>query len=110
MIVKMQNDTSVKTFMGESLSDILDAPVVERMSQYTQHGQITTFEHCCAVAYYSLRLARFLRLRFDFRGLVRGAFLHDFYLYDWHVPDKHHRLHGLSHPDTALRNAKRPFN
>jgi uncharacterized protein len=37
--------------------------------------------------------------------LVLGAFLHDFYLYDWHESNPSHRLHGFHHPKSALKNA-----
>lgn len=98
-----------RLFLCEALSDILADPVIRRMSSYIQHGQISTLDHCSAVTYYSLKVSRFLGLRMDYKSLVRGAFLHDFYLYDWHVPSTTHRLHGLSHSETALRNAKTFF-
>jgi uncharacterized protein len=39
---------------------------------------------------------------------VRGALLHDYFLYDWHdhAPD---RWHGFTHPRRALENASRDF-
>lgn len=95
--------------------DELAAPVLThgRMAElagFTQHGQTTTLEHVCAVAYASLLLARGLGLRVDEASLVRGALLHDYYLYDWHdhaaAPD---RWHGFTHPGHALANAERDF-
>ena len=55
-----------------------------------------------AVAYYSYRLARFTRLSFHWQELVRGALLHDYFLYDaqdgdparkghWDAPSPHRR-------------------
>ena len=46
----------------------------------------------------------------DERALMRGAILHDYFLYDWHDPDPSHRLHGYRHPGTACKNAVRDFN
>ena len=43
------------------------------------------------------------------RNLVRGALLHDYFLYDWHISRKDHRWHGFRHAGTALRNATRDF-
>lgn len=42
---------------------------------------------------------------------MRGALLHDYFLYDWHIPDEvnPHRLHGFYHPGVALRNAIRDY-
>ncbi len=68
-----------------------------RMAAFTQHGDTSTMEHCEAVAYFSLAFARAMRLGLDERSLVRGALLHDYFLYDWHdhAPD---RWHGFTHP------------
>lgn len=41
---------------------------------------------------------------------VRGALLHDYFLYDWHQPHKEYGLHGFTHPSTALRNAVQDFD
>jgi uncharacterized protein len=41
----------------------------------------------------------------DYKALIRGALLHDYYLYDWHKSHKGHRLHGYRHPSWALHNA-----
>lgn len=79
------------------------------MNQYIQHGNTSTFIHCLAVAYFSYALALRLPFHFDRRCIIRGAMLHDFYLYDWHIPHESHRLHGFHHPRFALTNAKRHY-
>ena len=88
----------------------LAAARVSLMAGYVQHGQTTTLEHVAAVAYLSLALVRRLGLHCDERALVRGALLHDYYLYDWHdhnaAPDN---WHGFTHPRHALRNAEKDF-
>ena len=88
----------------------LATPRVALMAGYVQHGQTTTLEHVAAVAYLSLALVRWLGLHCDERALVRGALLHDYYLYDWHdhnaAPDN---WHGFTHPCHALRNAEKDF-
>ncbi len=40
--------------------------------------------------------------------MIRGAMLHDFYLYDWH--EKNHDWHGFTHADRAVENAKKHLN
>ena len=82
---------------------------VQEMKHYIQHGNTSTLTHCLVVAYYSYRLALWLPMRFSYKSLIRGALLHDFYLYDWHIPDKSHRLHGFVNPRIALKNARRYF-
>jgi len=81
-----------------------------RMREFTQHGGVTTFDHCENVARLCCALNRGLRLRADGRVLLTGALLHDFYLYDWHRRDGGaHRLHGFCHAERARRNAVRDF-
>lgn len=80
------------------------------MNQYIQHGNTTTLAHCMTVAWYSYCLALRLPLRYDNVSIIRGAMLHDFFLYDWHIPDKSHRLHGFRHPKAALINARKHYS
>lgn len=91
------------------LADVLANEKVQAMKQFVQHGDISTFHHCLRVAYYSFYLAKRLPAEFDLESLTRGAMLHDLYLYDWHKPEKWHRLHGFYHPGTALKNARECF-
>ena len=76
-------------------------------SKYFQHGTTTVYKHSRNVAYYSLLLAKKLNekfnITFNYNNLIIGAFLHDLFLYDWHVKDKSHRLHGYRHPLIASK-------
>lgn len=76
-------------------------------AEYIQHGDTSVLRHCICVAYMSCFIACKLNLHLEKRALIRGALLHDYFLYDWHVADSSHRLHGFRHPKTALRNAMR---
>lgn len=79
---------------------------------YIQHGTTTVFAHSIRVARLSLRLAKRLHLKVNDRALLRGALLHDYFLYDWHdktqIPQRK-RLHGFWHPGIALRNAEKEY-
>lgn len=77
----------------------------ERLAK--QHGDTSVYRHSIYVAYISLLLARHLRIRLDRKALVRGALLHDYFLYDWH--ERGHRLHGFRHAKTAMHNAHRDY-
>lgn len=57
----------------------------------------------------SLIIAKKLHIKVDRKALVRGALLHDYFLYDWHEKGGGHKLHGFRHPYSALRNASRDF-
>ena len=89
---------------------LLDHPQVLQMERFIQHGSVSCLEHSVAVAELSFWICRRLGLRADWNSLVRGALLHDFFLYDWHdkAPDRP-GLHGFTHPKTALKNAERLF-
>lgn len=88
---------------------ILSAARVPRMSAFIQHGTTTTLAHVEAVAWQAFKLARAWHIPCDETALVRGAILHDYYLYDWHEPG-HSKLHGFLHPKRALKNALEDFD
>lgn len=88
---------------------ILLSEGMQRMRTYKQHGMTSIFSHSVNVACVSVWLAARLHLRVDERAMIRGALLHDYFLYDWHVSAKEHRWHGFRHAGTALANASRDF-
>ena len=90
--------------------DILGSQGMLLSQSFRQHGDVSVALHCFFAAVVCVRLARALALRVDTRALVRGALLHDYFLYDWHDPDPSHRLHGFRHAGFALRNAGRDFS
>lgn len=94
--------------------DILLDPKAQQTKQFMQHGTTSVFEHCVSVAKFSLLMAHFLEktlhIKVDRKSLVRGALLHDYFLYDWHEPVLAHKIHGFTHPGIAWRNAERDFD
>lgn len=100
----------LKKNFDELAQDVINSHRVPLMRTFTQHGTTTTFDHVVSVSFRALALARGLHIPVDERSLVRGALLHDYYLYDWHdhehAPD---RWHGFTHPGHALRNAEQDF-
>lgn len=74
--------------------------------EFIQHGDVTVYAHVTSVARASLSFAERLGragISVDRASLLRGALLHDYFLYDWHDPDPSHRLHGFRHPFFAWR-------
>lgn len=95
------------------LEEVLKKKKYLKMNRYIQHGNTSCLLHCIAVSYYSYRLCRFLKLNIHEKELIRGALLHDYFLYDWHSkykPTRNVGLHGMIHPKIALYNAKKDFN
>lgn len=79
---------------------------------FIQHGGVSVYEHVVSVARASSAAGAFLErigVRVDRPSLIRGALLHDYFLYDWHDPDPSHRLHGFTHPAAALARALEDF-
>ncbi len=84
-------------------------PEILKMKEYPQHGNTSTYKHCEVVSYLCYKYVIEHNLNVDMDALIRGSLLHDFYLYDWHSPTGHHKLHGFSHPRVAMENAKKYF-
>ena len=80
--------------------------------EFMQHGSVSVYAHVYAVACASLGLADALErigVSCDRVSLVRGALLHDYFLYDWHMPGPKNRHHAVRHPFVALANAEEDF-
>lgn len=91
-------------YMDELLAD----EKIKQMSNYIQHGDTTCLMHCKAVAYESVVFACKFHVKVDMKSLIRGALLHDYFLYDWHHQCLGN-LHGFHHPGIALKNAMRDY-
>lgn len=94
------------------VKDILDHPEFRQLDNFPHHRPFSILDHSIHVAYLTFRWSTRLKrtLHIDVRSATRAALLHDFYLYDWHVPRPDGtRWHGFRHPAIACRNAKRCF-
>ncbi len=95
--------------------DILKSSNFQRTRMDIQHGTVSVHNHCVSVAECSLEIMEKLEklgIRSNERALVRGALLHDYFLYDWHKHTQFkgiRNLHGFRHPQIALENAKREY-
>ena len=95
------------------LEEVMKKKKFLKMNRYIQHGNTSCLLHSIAVSYYSYRLAKFLRLNIHEKELIRGALLHDYFLYDWHAkykPTRNVGLHGRIHPKIALFNARKDYD
>ena len=86
-------------------ADILKSANMQKEKKFLQHGKVSVYTHSVRVAVLSLFLAELLRVKVNEEAMMRGALLHDYFLYDWHEKDDSHRWHGFSHARAALKNA-----
>lgn len=113
---KMKNKKLLDKKLRRYGSDILDSESFDKSRRYVQHGSFSVWRHSLNVAETSLVFSKILPFRFSERALVRGALLHDYFLYDWHKKKvgvreltKFYQMHGFTHPAIAARNARRDF-
>ncbi len=102
-------NTSTAREISVELKSLRNNGQLKSCKYISHHGTTSVLKHCIHVAAVSCQLADLFHLKVDRSALIRGALLHDYYLYDWHVPEKWHKLHGFSHPYVALTNAKRDY-
>ena len=97
--------------LKEYASDIIASENFRNTRNYIQHGSMPVYRHCIDVADQSIKISKLLRVNCNERELIRGALLHDYFLYDWHdkYRDNYQRLHGFYHPGIALKNAQKEY-
>ena len=104
----MANDFE-KEIINKVGADILNSNGMALEKGFIQHGNVSVYEHSLSVAVMCLRIKKYLPFKVNTRSLVRGALLHDYFLYDWHVADKSHKWHGFRHARSSWINARRDF-
>ena len=90
-------------------NDILNSSNMNLSKTFIQHGTTSVYTHSLDVCKMSLKIATKLNIKVDYKSLVRGSLLHDYFLYDWHIKDKSHRLHGFRHARFAYLNAIKEY-
>ena len=78
--------------------DIMDSRNFQSTRNFIQHGTMPVHRHCLDVANQSIRISKRLGIPCSEKDLIRGALLHDYFLYDWHDKNRanYQKLHGLS--------------
>jgi len=102
------NETQKREFV-KLAREVLHGGRYREMKKYYSHSDVTVYTHCVKVAYAAYAFAVGHNISSDLKALVRGALLHDYYLYDWHDPNKGFRWHGFKHHRFALHNAERDY-
>lgn len=91
------------------LKDVEEKSRFLESKQWIQHGTTTIYQHSQSVALYCLNLANKFKWKIDEASMIRGALLHDYFLYDWHDKKARKNPHGYVHPGIALKNARQVF-
>ena len=99
-----------KRYIYNKIKKYVTMPEINQLANYVQHGKVNCLQHSMSVAYCSFLFCKKFHIKVDYNSLVRGAMMHDYFLYDWHIPHPSHRLHGFYHPSTACRNACNLFD
>ncbi|MCF0131800.1 MAG: HD domain-containing protein [Pseudobutyrivibrio sp.] len=94
----------------EILSPYIDNPLVQSQHNNIQHGTTTMYEHCMNVVKVSVYLDARLGWKAEPKAMIVGAFLHDFFLYDWHTENPDGWGHSVYHPVRACKNAVEQFD
>ena len=101
-------DSELKSEVNQLIKEIALSDEAREMKNYIQHTDISTYKHCMNVALVSFYIAKKYKVNVDYKTLVIGGFLHDYFLYDWHMHGD--KLHGYHHPHIAALNAQRDFD
>ena len=105
----MNDEDRILEDIKEILKELDEQGRMKYTQRYMQHSDISVYKHCISVAYTSVELAERFSLNVNRKELIRGALLHDYFLYDWHEKNAGHRFHGFIHAGRALQNAKNDF-
>lgn len=92
------------------LNEIRKTSRFDENDRYIQHGTTTVKEHCINVAQTAYFMSQRLHIRVHEEDLIRGALLHDYFLYDWHEKCLKNSIHGFTHPKKALTEASKDFD
>ena len=93
------------------IEDLISNETVQKMKEFKQHYNTSTYEHCFNVAFISYKICK--KLGLDYKAAARGGMLHDLFLYDWRNSQKIlnlERKHAFIHPKIALENASKLFD
>lgn len=99
------NKNEIITAIRQEAELLLQEGRLSETRQYVQHSDMSVFQHCCHVAYLCCVLSVRMGLDVSYRELIRGALLHDYFLYDWHHTHAFNFRHAFGHPTLAMKNA-----
>ncbi len=91
------------------IHDVIHSEEYRKTKHQRHHIRSNVFDHSIKVAYLCYRHHKRFGTKISLSELIRGALLHDYYLYDRKSKQKTHRFHGFTHPGHALSNALKKY-
>lgn len=84
------SEASIETFY-DIVSEIVETGEFRKMQTYKHHLHGSTYDHSIRVAYLCYRHYCKYGSKVNFKELIRGALLHDYFLYDRYdkIADNH---------------------
>lgn len=99
-----------KEKLEEIIAFLSENTQFDETKNFIQHGNTSVYTHVISVAKKSIEIAEKYNLKVDMDSMIRGALLHDYFLYDWHDGKRERWIHGFTHPMKAYKNAKSEIN
>lgn len=99
---------STKEF-ARLIRDITHSEDYRVMKERRHHVKGSVYDHSVKVAYLCYRHYQRFGTKIALSEFIRGALLHDYYLYDRNDKTASPRFHGFVHPGYALGNAKQRY-
>ena len=90
------------------IDNIITKDKYQSMKTYYAHKNISCYEHSIKVCKGCLDFVEKHKIKCNIEDLIKGALLHDYYLYDWHK-QKRFNFHGLKHHRISINNAKKDY-
>ena len=91
------------------VNEIVEREEYRKTKDCRHHIKVSVYDHSLRVAWLCYRHCKRFGSKEDAREAVRGALLHDLYLYDREREPQRRRRHARRHPWRALLNASRLF-
>lgn len=93
---------------NQLIAEIVESDEFLQMRQYKHHINGTVYDHSIQVAYLCYKHYINHNSKVNLNELLRGALLHDYFLYNRHDKTQHINrfLHVFKHPKCALKNAE----
>ena len=93
---------------NQLIAEIVESDEFLQMRQYKHHINGTVYDHSIQVAYLCYKYYINHNSKVNLNELLRGALLHDYFLYNRHDKSQHINrfLHVFKHPKCALKNAE----